>query len=146
MLINRIKATEKHQIHDVVINIGLMVANYINVVSIKRGSRLAIKIAKNSSLIEVARVVVKKRADNDQLYCDSDEYVSCYQDQCIVQFISGKKFPVERYKETIGKLYSKIDLYLCNVSNVDRDVNLKVNKVMIHGNSNQAIFNHIKYQ
>ena len=53
------------------------------------------------------------------------------------------EFTAERYKEEIGKAYSKIDLYLCNVSNVGSDVKLKVigdNKVTIHGNRNQTIF------
>ena len=48
-------------------------------------------------------------------------------------------FTEERYKEEIGKSYSEIDLYLCDVSKADSDVNLKViddNKDTIHGNSN----------
>ena len=43
---------------EVVINIGLIEANEKGIVSIKRGSRLAIKIAKKFSSIEVARVAV----------------------------------------------------------------------------------------
>ena len=97
----------------------------------------------------MAKVAVKKKhADYDQFFCDSDECVSCYTDHNIVQFIPGKntEFPVERYKEKIGKSYSKIDLHFRNVCNVDRDVNLKVNKVTIHGNSNQTISNQLKHQ
>ena len=48
-------------------------------------------------------------------------------------------FTEERYKEEIGKSYSKIDLYLCDVSKADSDVNLKViddNKDTIYGNLN----------
>ena len=60
--------------------VGLIEANKIGIVSIKRGRRLAIKIAKKSSSIEVARVAVKKYADHDQLFGDPDEYVSCYPD------------------------------------------------------------------
>ena len=68
-----------------------------------------------------------------------------------VQFIPGTSIEVkvERYKEEIGKPYSKIDLYLCNVSNVDSDVNLKViddNEVTIQGNSNQTISNQLTHQ
>ena len=61
---------------------------------------------------------------------------------CAIYF--WKEVPSREIKRKNRETVSKIDLYLCNVSNVDRDVNLKVNKVMIHGN--QAIFNHIKYQ
>ena len=55
-----------------------------------------------------------------------------------MQFIPGTniEFTIDRYKEEIGKPYSKIDLYLCNVSNVDSDVNLKDindNQITIHG-------------
>ena len=110
---------------EVFINVGLIEANEKGIVSIKQGSRLAIKIAKKFSSIEVARVAVKKHADHDQFFCGSDEYVLCYPDQSILQFIPGTniEFTVERYKKEIGKPYSKIDLYLCNVSNVDNDVN-----------------------
>ena len=111
MLINRVKATLKHQIHEpeVVINVGLIEANKIGILSIKRGRRLAIKITKKSSSIEVASVAVKKYADHDQLFCDSDEYVSCYPDQSIVQFIHGKniEFAVGRYKEKNRKIILK---------------------------------------
>ena len=97
---------------EVVINVGLIETNEKGIVSIKRGSRLAIKIAKKLSAKEFAGVAVKKHADHDQFFCGSDEYVLCYPDQSIVQFILGTniEFTVERYKEEIGKPYSKIDL------------------------------------
>ena len=61
MIIYQVKATEKHQIHvQKQLNVGLIKANEKGIVSIKRGSRLAIKIAKKCSSMEVARVVVKK--------------------------------------------------------------------------------------
>ena len=68
-----------------------------------------------------------------------------------MQIIPGTniEFTVERYKEEIGKPYSKVDLYLCNVSNKDSDFNLKViddDKVTIHGNSNQTISNHLTHE
>ena len=67
---------------------------------------------------------MKKHADQDQFFCGSDEYVWCYQDQSIVQFIpeTNIEFTVERYIEEIGKSYPTIYLHLCNVSNVDSDV------------------------
>ena len=99
-------------------------------------------------MIEVARVAVKKHADLDQFFCGSDEYVLRYPDESIVQFIPGTtiEFTVERHKDEIGKPYSKINLYLRNVSNVVSNVNLKAiddNKVTIHGNSNQTISNQL---
>ena len=99
---------------EVVINVGLIEANEKGIVSIKQGSRLAIKVVKTFSAKEVARLAVKKHAALDQFFCGSDEYVLCYPDQGIVQFIPGIniEFTVERYKEEIGKTYSKTDLYL----------------------------------
>ena len=54
------------------INVGLIEANEKGIASIKRGSHLAIKIAKKSSSIEIASVAVKKHAGDDQLFCGSD--------------------------------------------------------------------------
>ena len=87
---------------EVVINVGLIEANEKGIVSIKRGSRLAIKIAKKFSAKEVARPAVKKHADDDQFFCGSDEYVLCYHpDQSIVLFVPGVniEFIVDRYTE-----------------------------------------------
>ena len=53
---------------EVVINVGLIEANEKGIASIKRGSRLAVKIAKKFSSIKVARVAVKKHADHDQIF------------------------------------------------------------------------------
>ena len=51
-------------------------------------------------------------------------------DQKIKQFIPGSKheFKVALYKEELGKPYSQIDLFLCNVSNVDDAVYRKVDE------------------
>ena len=110
------------------INVGLIETNEKSVVAIKRGSRLATKVLKSFGPTEVAHAAVRKHADHDQFFCGSDDYVLCYPDQKIVQFIPGsnKEFTVELYKEEIGKPYSKIDLFLCNVSNVDDAVDRKV--------------------
>ena len=97
-------------------------------VAVKRGSRLATKVLKSFGPTEVAQAAARKHADHDQFFCGSDDYVLCYPDQKIVQFIPGsnKEFTVELYKEEIGKPYSKIDLFLCNVSNVDDAVDRKI--------------------
>ena len=58
---------------------------------------------------------------SERIFCGSDDYVLCYPDQKIVQFIPGtnKEFTVKLYEEEIGKSYLKTDFFLCNVSNVD---------------------------
>ena len=54
-----------------IINVGLIEADEKGIALIKRGSHLAIKIAKKSSSIEIARVAVKKHAGDDQFVCGS---------------------------------------------------------------------------
>ena len=112
------------------INVVLIETNEKGVVAVKRESRLATKVLKSFGPTEVAHATVRKHADHDHHFCGSDDYVLCYPDQKIVQFIPGnnKEFTVELYKEEIGKPYSKIDLFLCNVSNVDDAVDRKVVK------------------
>ena len=97
------------------------------------------------------RFLWKKHADQDQFFCGSNQYVLCYSDQSIVKFIPGTsiEFTVERDKKEIGKSFSKIYLYLCNVGNADSDVNFKMideNEVTIHSNWNQTISNQLTHQ
>ena len=86
---------------EVLINVGLIETNEKGVVAIKRGSRLATKMLKSFFPIEVAHAAVRKHADHDRFFCGSDDYVFCYPDQKIIQFIPGsnKEFTVELYKE-----------------------------------------------
>ena len=113
---------------EVLINVGLIETNEKGAVAVKTGSWLATKVLKLFGLTEVAHAAVRKHADHDQFFCGSDDYVLWYSDKKIVQFIPGsnKEFTVELYKEEIGKPYSKIDLFLCNVSNVDDAVDRKL--------------------
>ena len=110
------------------INVGLIETNEKGMVAIKRGSLLGTKVLTSFDPTEVARAAVRKHADHGQFFCWSDDYVLCYPDPKVVQFILGsnKEFTVELYEEELGKLYSKIDLFLCNVSNVDDAVDRRV--------------------
>ena len=65
------------------------------------------------------KTALKKHADGDQFFCSLNDYVLCYPDQKLVQFIPGisESFIVEKYKEEfLSKPYSKMDLFLCNIS------------------------------
>ena len=119
-----------HLRSEVLINAGLIESNEKGAVAIKRGSRLATKVLKSFGPTEVARAAVRKHAGKDQFLCGSDDYVLSYPDQKIKQFIPGSKheFKVTLYKEELGKPYSQIDLFLCNVSNVDDAVYRKVDE------------------
>ena len=98
--------------------------------AIKRGSRLTTKVLKSFGPNEVAHAAVRKHADHDQFFCGSDDHVLFYPEQKTVQFIlvSNNEFTVKLYKEEIGKPYSKIDLFLCDGSNVDDAVDRKVGR------------------
>ena len=68
---------------------------------------------------EVLKTALNKHADNDQFFCSLEDYVFCYPDQKLVEFIPGttESFTVEKYKEEfLSKPYSKMDLFLCNIS------------------------------
>ena len=112
----------------VLINVRLIETNEKGMVPIKRGSRLATKVLKSFGPSEVVHAVVRKHADLDQFFCGSGDYVLYYPDQKTLQFIpsSNKELTVELYQEEKGKPYSKIHLFLCNVSNVDDAVERKV--------------------
>ena len=90
---------------EVLINLGLIETNEKGVVAIKTGSRLATKVLKSFGPTKVAHAAVRKHADYDQFFCGSDDYLLCYPDQKIVQFIPGSnnEFTVELYREEIGK-------------------------------------------
>ena len=68
------------------------------------------------------KTALKKHADNDQFFCSLDDYVLCYPDQKLVEFIPSttESFTVEKYKEEfLSKPHSKMDLFLCNISVYD---------------------------
>ena len=137
MLINRVKVTEKapNSGAEVVKNVGLVEANEIGIISIKRSKWLRLLWKKNMQTTTNFFVILMSVYHVIQTIILYNLFLE-----------KNTEFPVERYKEKIGKSYSKIDLHFRNVCNVDRDVNLKVNKVTIHGNSNQTISNQLKHQ
>jgi len=91
------------------------------VVSIKRGSKLGVKVLKSHGAPEVLRAGVQKHAAHDQFFCAADEYLLIYPDQKVVDFVPGSNVPftVERYKDELGKPYAKLDLYICCVSSFE---------------------------
>ena len=96
---------------EVVINVGLIETIEKGFVSVKQGNHLAIKFAKKFSFIEAARVAMNKHADHDQFFLWFWWVCVVLSKTSISQFIHGTniEFTVERYKEEIGKPYSKID-------------------------------------
>ena len=66
----------------------------------------------------VQKAAMKKHSEIDQQFCDLDEYFFCFPHQKIVEYIpeANEVFTAEKYKEFSSKCYSKVDLYLCNVT------------------------------
>ena len=80
---------------------------------------------------EILKTALKKHSDNDQFFCSLDDYDLCYPDQKTVEFIPGtaESFTVEKYKEEfLPKPYSKMDLFLCNISVYGNCSNMKNSK------------------
>ena len=81
---------------------------------------------------DVQKTATKKHFKIDQYFCHLDEYILCFPDQKVVEYIPGASevFTVEKYKELLSKPYSNVDLYLWNISNIVVD-NSNENKVVV---------------
>ena len=81
---------------------------------------------------DVQKAATKKHFKIDQYFCHLDEYILCFPDQKVVEYIPGTSevFTVEKYKELLSKPYSNVDLYLWNISNIVVD-NSNENKVVV---------------
>ena len=67
-----------------------------------------------------------------------------YPDMEIVDIVPGKqhKFIVQKYKDELGRPYSKIDLYLCKAGNVEENWTLEIVHLRtgLKGSSIQMLF------
>ena len=86
---------------EVLINVGLFESNDEGDIFPKRDGRMPVKVGKQYNAEEVLKTALKKHSDNDQRFCSLDDYVLCYPDQKIVEFIphTTERFTVEKYKE-----------------------------------------------
>ena len=87
---------------------------------IKRASLLPISVRKAATDVTVKRLAVEKHmAHNKSLRAESaelnTEWILLYPDFDAVLYIPGTKecFSVEKYRESIGKPYNRVNLYLC---------------------------------
>lgn len=81
---------------------------------------LPISVRKSATDVTVKRVAVEKHmAHNKSLRAESaemkTEWILLYPDLDVAFYIPGTKdcFSVEKYKESIGKPYNRVNLYLC---------------------------------
>ena len=83
---------------------------------IKRDSLLPIDVKKCDSHVVVKTAGVEKQlAHNKQLRDESSEWVLLYPDMELVLYLPGttETFSVEKYKESLGRPYSRVNLYVC---------------------------------
>ena len=124
---------------EVSIKLGLYESNDEGDIFPKRGRRIPIKVGKQYTEGEVLKTALKKHADDDQFFCSLGDYVLCYPDQKLVEFIPGttESSTVEKYKEEfLSEPYSKIDLFLRNISAYGNYGNKKNSKS--NASSNQS--------
>ena len=125
------KNTPQNFRSEVIINVGLIKSNEKGIVKIKRGSKIPVKVEKIFTAGDVQKAA-KRNILMIQYFCHLNEYILCFSDQKVVEYIPGTSevFTVEKYKEFLSKPCSKVDLYLCNISNIVVD-NSNENKVVV---------------
>ncbi|XP_028405741.1 uncharacterized protein LOC114528309 [Dendronephthya gigantea] len=102
---------------EVIVNIGLMEYDY-GELKIQRGKSFPVKLSKDMGYDEVREKVLKKWEDYDRTFSRDRGYVLAFQDGKLARKIPGSsdEFLLRKYKEGLGKSYSRIYLYLCPVS------------------------------
>ena len=80
------------------------------------------------------KIALNKQGGNDQFFGSLDDYVLCYPDQKIIEFILGttESFTVEEYREEfLSNPDSKVDLFLFNCSVYGNCSIMKNSKIML---------------
>lgn len=111
----KIRATEKNE--EVLISIGLMEYEAGEAKPL-RGKTFPVKVLKNMNYDEVLERSLKKWEDYDRTFARKRGYVLVYPDARSARTIPGSSeaFTLAKYKEGLGKAYSRITLFLCPVS------------------------------
>ena len=106
---------------DVSINIGIM--RYVNgTLKFCRGRNLAVTVPSSASRDDILTKAVTKHANHDKnLIRDDLRYTLLYRDGTEVKTLRGSSdcFILHKYKEEIGKSYSRVTLYIATKSDVD---------------------------
>lgn len=110
----RLGDTKSKAKDEVIINVGLMEYEY-GEAKIQRGKSFPVKLSKEMGYEEVKARALKKWEDYDRTFCVDRGYVLVLPDGKLAQNIPGssEEFTLRKYKEDLGKSYSRIYLYLC---------------------------------
>lgn len=82
---------------------------------ILKGRSLPVSIKPNANAKQLLEEAVNKHAKHFRSFNQYDRYVLLYPDNTIIDKLPGalEDFTLERYKEELGKPYSKISLFIC---------------------------------
>ena len=120
---NKRKYTARKSVEYVIINVGIIrESEKEGTIHIVRGSKLPISVPRTANANIVRQLAKEKHSNHDQFFCGLEDWTLLYPDQKKVTFIPGTTIPfnVERYKNELGKPFSKIDLYLCQTHQLER--------------------------
>ena len=80
-----------------------------------RGKSLPLKVKKHVSAEAILDEALKKRISYDRTFRNDKTYKLCFPDGSEVSTLPGTKepFTLEKYKEDLGKTYTRITLFLC---------------------------------
>ena len=110
----------KPNIHEVTLNVGLM--EYVgSELKPTRGGSLPLKIPDSANYNDLLSAALKKREAFDKRFRAERGCVLAYPDTSLATKIPGTtdEFVLKKYKEWLGKPYSRITIYLSPVANDD---------------------------
>ena len=101
---------------EVTINIGMINHNSYGDTYKVRGKILPLKVGMHSSAEDILKLAMQKRKNYDRSFRSDQNYYLAYPDGRKVESIPGstEKFTLSKYKEDLGKQYSRITLYIAN--------------------------------
>ncbi|KAJ7388109.1 hypothetical protein OS493_039761, partial [Desmophyllum pertusum] len=102
------------------INVGIV--HIVNgELKIKRSSLMPITVPKSSSSVIVRRAAIDKHKAHNVKLPDTLDWKLLYPDFQEVNNIPGSKhfFTVQKYHESLGKSYQRINLYLCRIEDLE---------------------------
>ena len=103
----------------VLINVGLMEYE-CGEPKVLRGKTFPVKLLTNIGYEEVFENALKKWEDYDKTFSCDRGYILTYPDARIARRVPGSsiEFSVRKYKEGLGKAYSRISMFLCPVDEI----------------------------
>jgi len=128
---NKSKKRKTADENPVIITVGIA-SSKKGILKLIRGKSLPLKVSKSASAETIREEALKKRAAYDRSFRSDQTYKLCYPDGSEVVNLPGsdEPFTLEKYKEDLGKAFSRITLLLCPLQEMDihdeqEHVNLK---------------------